>query len=609
MVLTTSPLRAAVPLLERTITLTLEQERLDVALKKISQQGNFTFSYNPSVIEASRIVSNSFAGMTVREVLTQLFQGSVQYKARGNYIILTKAQASPKNVYSGYVVDEATGERLKNVSVYDPISLSSAVTDAYGYFQIKIDKPSPDLILAIKKQNYTDTIVAVPSGRNGLLKIPINFDKEKIASLADTVSERFRRFWKKTVLYNQSNIDNIHDTLYRKTQFSVFPFVGSNHRLSGNVINDYSFNIFGGYSRGVKKLEMGGLFNIVNGDVNGNQFAGGFNAVGGKVKGNQFAGLINANADTVDGVQFAGLINLNWSTANKFSAAGLINFTHRDATGVHMAGVSNVTLGSQKGTNMAGLFNFSLRDAGPVQLAGLFNFSAGSVRGIQASGLLNFAAKDVRGLQITGLLNVAPGKITGAQVSGLLNYATKVRGLQLGVVNIADSVKGVPIGLFSFVMKGYHQVEISADEVFYTNLAFRTGVPQFYNIFTVGAKPGTFDDEDVVWSFGYGVGTAPRLTRRMSLNVDLTSNQIVKGNTVDAINLLNKLYVGVELKPVKKVAFTIGVTLNGYVTDKTYTQYPEIFTDYKPHIVSESNFGQDFNMKMWWGGKVGLRFL
>lgn len=598
------------PLLERTITISLEQERMDIALKKISQQGNFTFSYNPSNVDVSKIVSVSSAGLTVREVLDQLFKGTVQYKTRGNYIILTKAQATSAKEFSGYVVDEATGQRLKNVSVYDPVSLSSAVTDAYGYFKIKIENPSPDLILAINKQNYTDTIVAVPSGRTGLLKIPIAINKHKIEVMADSVEEKIKRFWETKILNAKSaNVDNIKDTIYRKTQISFLPFIGTNHKLSGNVINDYSYNIFGGYSRGVRKLELGGMFNLVREDVEGTQLAGIFNAVGGKTTGFQGAGLANLNLDTVKGAQVAGLINLNWNSSEKFSGAGLINFTHMDSKGVHLAGLANMTLGAQHGGHVAGLFNFSTRSSGPLQMAGLFNFAGGSFKGVQASGLLNFSGKEVRGAQVAGLLNVAPGKITGTQVSGLLNYATKVKGAQIGVINIADSIRGVPFGFFSFVLKGYHQIEVSADEIFYTNLAFRTGVRQFYNIFTVGAKPNTFEQEETFWTFGYGLGTAPRLTNWLSLNIDVTANQVLLGKKLDEINMLNKVYVGAELRPAKKIAFIIGVTLNGYVTDATYTQYPELFTDYTPDIIYDHTYSNDMNLKMWWGGKVGIRFL
>ncbi len=604
--------QSAIPLLERTITITFEQEGLQVALQKISQQGNFTFSYNPAIVDASRMVRASFAGMTVREVLDELFQGSVQYKVRGNYIILTKARVAPESesrVYSGYVVDEATGKRLNNVSVYDPISFSSAVTDAYGYFQIKIDKPSADVILAINKENYTDTIIAVPSGKRGLLKIPINVSEEKLVVLADSVGKKIVRFWKNNVLDPKSpNIDNINDTLYRTTQVSLVPFVGTNHALSGNVINDYSFNIFGGYSRGVKKLEIGGLFNIVREDVTGMQYAGLFNAVGGKMKGIQLAGLANLNQDSVKGAQFAGLINFNWNSIEDFSAAGLVNFTHQNSKGFHMTGLGNMTLGEEEGGHLAGLFNFATKNASGIQAAGMLNFTGGDMRGAQLSGLMNFAAHKVRGGQVAGLINIAPGKINGAQVSGVLNYATNVKGLQLGLINISDSIRGVPIGFLSFALKGYHQLEVSADEVFYTNLAFRTGVRQFYNIFTVGAKPDTFENEETYWTFGYGVGTAPRLSRKLYLNFDITSNQVVLGDKVDAINMINKAYLGLEVQPVKKIAFTAGITLNAHVTDTENTQYPELFTDYTPHIIHDETYSNNLNVRMWLGAKLGVRF-
>ena len=605
--------RAEVPLLERVISINFDLERMDVALRKISQQGNFTFSYNPSVIDAGRIVNGSFNGMTVREILDELFKGSVQYKARGSYVILTKGQASKSTntrTLSGYVVDESTGARLKDVSVYDPVSLSSAVTDAYGYFQIKVDKPPADLMLAVKKKNYSDTVVAVPAGKTNLLKIPISVNETKIETIADSVAEKVKRFWETKVLsLNPTNIENITDTIYRTTQFSLFPYIGTNHHLSGNVINDYSFNIFGGYSRGVRKLEIGGLFNVDRDQVEGFQFAGIFNAVGGKVSAMQMAGLANLNLDSVKGVQFAGLINLNWNSSQKFSGAGLVNITNGNATGVQVAGHGNVTMGDQKGPHIGGLFNFAMGNGGPVQVAGLFNYAGNSVEGTQAGGLFNFVAKEIRGAQVGGLINVAAGRVAGVQVSGLINYATKVNGVQVGFLNVADSIHGVPLGFMSFVVKGYHKIEISADEIFYTNLAFRTGVRQFYNILTAGVKPGSFEEDETFWTFGYGIGTSPRLTKWLNLNIDITTSQIVKGDNIEAINLLNKVFVGLEFEPAKKIGLALGVTLNGQLTDATYAHYPELFTDYTPDIKYDHTYSNDLNLKIWWGGKVGLRFL
>jgi hypothetical protein len=587
-----------IPLLERTVTISLEQERLEVALKKISTQAGFTFSYNSNIIDANKIVSQNFAGKTVREILDQIFGGSIQYKARGKYVILTKAsadEAKDQRTLSGYVVDESTGKRLQNVSVYDPVSLSSTVTDSYGYFELKVDQPSGEEVkLAVRKMNYSDTVVAVTTDRRELMNIQMREHADKVNALADSVKQKIKRFWQTKVRSPQAvNMENIQDTIYRKFQFSVFPFVGTNHKLSGNVINDYSVNLLGGYSLGVKKLEFGAIFNIVRSDVTGAQFAGIFNAVGGKMKFIQMAGIFNMNRDSVSGYQFAGMVNLNGNSSSKLSGAGLLNLTLRDSRGTHLAGLGNATIGKQEGAHVAGLFNFSTQDSRGAQVAGLTNVTVGNFNGGQVSGLLNFTLKEVK----------------GAQVSGFLNYATKIKGAQIGLINATDSIDGVPIGVISFVLKGYHKIEVSADEIFYTNVAFRTGIRQFYNILTAGAKPDTFEDEETYWTFGYGIGTAPRLSPRLSLNVDLTANQVVYGQSIEAINMINKLYVGLDFQVVKNFGVTLGLTLNGYITDTTYDKYQPLFTDYKPHFISDKTYSNDINMKMWLGGKIGVRFL
>jgi len=611
LLLTSHALWSQTPLLERTITLSLQRERLDIALTKISQQGGFTFSYNPSSVDISRMVTFNFGGNTVREVLELLFEGSVQYKVRGNYVILTRAtKSNAEQTYSGYVVDEATGKRLQNVSVYDPVSLSSAVTDEYGFFEIKIDKPTAEEVkLAIARREYGDTVLAVSAARKGLLRIPMNFDEERINTLADSIAEKLRRFWHTKFLAPENvNIHNIQDTLYATSQVSVWPFIGTNHTLSGNVINDYSFNIFGGYALGVKKMEIGGLFNIDRGEIYGAQVATIFNAVGGKSHGFQVAGGMNLDLDTVKGAAVAGIANVSWAGTDKFSFAGLLNLTHGRSRGVHLAGIGNFNLGEQHGTHLAAIFNFATRSTGPAQFAGIMNFTAGDHTGVQGAGIMNFTAGHVNGSQVGGVLNFAGKRVTGVQFATLLNYATEVHGLQFGLVNISDSVKGVPIGLFSFAMKGYHQLEISADEVFYTNVAFRTGVPLFYNIFTAGAKPATFNDEQTYWTAGYGFGTAPRLSRNLRLNADLTANQIFSGYTLDALNIVSKLYAGIEYHPLRKVGLIAGLTLNAHYTDTNYTEYPELFSDNKPTILHEETFANNINVKMWLGAKVGLRF-
>ncbi|HLT75694.1 MAG TPA: hypothetical protein VKZ68_11425, partial [Ohtaekwangia sp.] len=369
------------------------------------------------------------------------------------------------------------------------------------------------------------------------------------------------------------------------------PFIGTNGGLSGNVINDYSFNMFGGYSLGNRVFEFGGLFNANRGNVSGVQIAGLANGVLGRSDAVQVAGLLNLGADEVYGAQISGLANVALASAR----------------GSGIAGMANVSLGDQRGVYVAGFANVSTGASGPVQMAGFTNLSKGEFRGAQVAGFTNVVTSNLKGAQISGFANVADGNVSGAQVASFFNFGRDVSGTQIGLFNYARSMRGVPVGLLSFVAKGYHKLEISADEIFYLNVAFRTGVRHFYNILTVGAKPQSFDQEQSFWTFGYGIGTAPKLAKWLSLNVDVTSSQIVYGK-IEKINLLNKVYTGLDFHLTKNFSVFGGITLNGQVTDRFYTEYPELFTHYEPSIIKERTLSNDLNLRMWWGGKVGIRF-
>lgn len=554
-----------IPFLERTVTVSISNETVDAALKKVARAGGFSFSYKSSIIQKNETVSYQGVNVTVREVLDSILKGNYSYREKGKHIILTRSdKATSRNarVIDGYVEDNATGRRLKNVSVYDPATMSSAVTDSYGYFRLEIRNPTDEEIrLAINKNTYIDTVVVVPRSWKTLLRVPIKENARKIGTIADTVSQRFKKIWLdvRKSSSQEANLENITDTLHRTYQFGVFPFVGSNGKLSGNVVNDYSFNLFGGYSYGNNKFEMAGLFNANRSNVHGVQLAGLANGVAGSQDGFQLAGLVNFVVDSVNAVQTAGLANV------------------------------------------------ALHNAGPAQIAGLTNVSIGSVEGFQGSGLVNLATDDVNGCQLAGLFNIATQKIHGAQIA-LINFASETDGLQLGLINYSSRIDGIQVGLISIAAHGYHKIELAADEIFYSNLAFRTGVRNFYNIITAGAMPNTFDQQQTTWSFGYGIGTAPRLGQKVFLNFDLTSNQIVWG-PIEELNLLNKLYVGFDFQLAKAFSITAGVTLNGQLKDATYEGYPDIFSQYQPEIIYEKKFDNNLLLQSWLGAKVGIRFL
>lgn len=600
-------------ILDRNITVDFTNEKVSVVLSRIGQQAGFSFSYNSSLISDDQVVSISLKEKTVQEVLNEMFKGSMTYKEKGNHLILTKVEVKqqPRSsttsmIISGYVENAVTKEKVTDASVYEKASISSVLTDEFGFFRMKLEKKAEQaLTISVSKKDFQDTTVVITEAGNQYFHIAlqpvarvVNSAKldttirETIAIDTMTIEEPPAEVYvdepvrEELVLPYRStpNVQNIRDTLYRDIQVSILPFVGTNGRMSGNIVNNYSLNIFGGYSMGTRQIELAGLFNIDRGNVSWLQIGGLGNMVGGDVQGFQVAGLFNANGGQTQALQVSGLANVN---------IGKID-------GVQVSGLANVNLGGANG----------------VQVAGLTNVSHDKSAGLQVAGLANVHVGDFDGPQIAGFTNVNHGTLRGSQISGFYNHGHKVYGSQIGFINYADSLSGVPIGFLSIVRRGYHKLELSADEVFYTNIAFRTGVRRFYNIVLAGMRPQFPVYPNGAWTFGYGVGTAPKLTKWMYLNIDATGQQVNDGAWAQSLSLLTRLHIGLDFQIASKFSIYAGATMNGYFSEiqpSPFPQFPTLFpnqdpADIAPRVFHEENFS-DVNLKMWWGGKIALRFL
>lgn len=620
-----------IPPLERIITLKINNEKLDNALKSISNVGNFSFSYNPNEIDINRRVSISVQNQPVRDVLNLVFNNTTTFKNRGNYIILKKNDEEPKKDFfvMGYVSDGETGLKIEKASVYEPITLASAVTNQYGYYRLRIPITLPDVSIQIRKQNYHNEELIVKSKTNTTLNVsllpikPIQFSTEKLVPIAikrDTLPLRkidsigpiqvaplviakkdsavrntkkldYQDYWSETkdrlataqreitdwLITTRQNIhlDNIEDTIYRPVQISLLPFIGTNHYLSGNVINDYSINIIAGYSLGVRKLEMGGFLNLVRGKVIGVQASGFANLVGESVKGVQGSGFANIVGQSVYGIQGAGFSNL----------------VFRNFSGVQGAGFANVVLHS---TRYA------------VQGAGFGNLVLGNGSGVQAAGFGNIVRGNFNGVQASGFVNCTGGVFNGLQ-AGVINIANQVnKGLQVGVLNFAKQSNSIPIGLVSFVQTGgYRRLELSNDEVSLANITFKTGVKKFYNIFTAGYSFGEINRP--LFSFGYGVGTAWRLNRTFWLNFDVVSSHLQNDVYEWKLNQLIRGSLGLEVHLSPRIALFVAPTVSFHATQESEVNLGQ-FSKFKFYEQQQGRyFGERATVSSWLGYQAGIR--
>lgn len=601
-----------VPALEREITLTFTNEKLNSALNKIQEQTGLIFSYSSSILNNAPAVSLRLKQKTVREALALMLPKSISFKAKNNYIILKEkpVEKNPeKTRLSGYIYDKNTDKKLPNVTIYDKTTLQSVTTNEYGYYSISL--PKEDQCLTVNKENYRDTCISLTYLKDGPLT------NISIDPVNDTVSRRDSAYWRQKIRnFSQSTNDlfrrfkgyintiNVKDTLSRNFQVSLLPFLGTNGLMAGNVYNRFSLNIFGGYSRGTHLLELGGFFNIDREKVTGLQGAGFFNIAGDTMHGVQLAGSFNVTGKCMIGFQGAGFLNLNVGDCKGFQAAGMANLNARGHSGVSFAGLLNANRLSARGLQVAGMLNVNADTLAGTSMAGFINLSWYGKRSREVAGMMNSTRSGDHNVQIAGFLNNTARGSSNLQVAAFFNRTHVLKGLQLSMFNYADSASGVPIGLLSFVKKGLHQLEVSADELFYANAALRTGVPAFYNILSVGVQPGSGG----LWSLGYGIGSSLRLSKKLRGEATASSHHVSVGKFYFATSELYKFYLGVEYRLAPKISLAAGPTFNLYWSDVLLPGYESNYSNIAPYYSFNKALANDFNLKGWFGARVAFRF-
>jgi len=456
-------------LMSKVVSIDAKRMPLQKILELISRRGDFYFSYNSTIINGDSLVSISASNASVKQVLGQLLK-NYQYSETGNYIIIKKpavhavvvnnktAVQADNYVITGDITDDRTGKRLSNASVYEKDRLVSTLTNDSGHFSIKLYSKYPTAAITISKQYYEDTTIIIQPKYNQhitvslvpadslpevttISPVPVNLpttDSLKTHAVIDSSqyiyttkkidSSRLART--KLVQFLLSAHQRVQDLnidrfiAEKPYQISLTPGLSTHGKLSTQVVNDVSLNIFGGYNAGVRGFELGGLFNINRLDVSSVQISGVFSLTGGNVSGVQLA----TGANIVHG-------NLS------------------------------------SGIQVAGAYNHVERNANGIQLAGGANYTHYNTRGIQAS---------------LGA-NISNGSLDGVQ-TGFFNYTKKLHGVQIGLINIAGRSDGYSFGLINFVMNGYHKLYAYYDETFPMNIAFKSGSTKMYSILIAGMQ-------------------------------------------------------------------------------------------------------------------------
>ncbi len=408
-----------------------------------------------------------------------------------------------------------------------------------------------------------------------------------------------------------------------------------------NITTNLSLNIIAGYHTKLDGLELGGILNIKGVEARGAQLAGVGNIVGGDVDGFQIAGGLNAAGRNVEGFQASGGLNAIGGDLNGFQVAGGANIAGRNVEGFQASTGFNVSGGTLDGFQVAVGGNLVggdvegiqatvganlARDLRAWQVAVGANFVGGNVRseglqtavgpniarnleGTQLSATANIAFNQRQKANISyagtqiGMVNLALGDI-GTQI-GLLNIAGHVRTSQVGLLNVSGRMSGIPIGLISFVKNNPLHLQLWGSDTEVANLGVRLGSRHVYSLLMVGSYP---HGDLGRWSSGFGIGGHIPLGKRLFLNVDLITREVVYTDKpqedtwwYDEHTVLNKLRLAVGWERHKWFSVFGGVSLNFLVSDRRDTSDFGYGFD---HVYRED----DTTIRVWPGFFAGVQF-
>ena len=613
-------------ILQQPITLSYQEATLPQILRSIRDQYQIKFAYLNNEMPDDQTFSVQADDQPLSWVLNELLRDTgLSYQVVNQQIVIQKdlnqaptPPAQPKPVRSGEASHPSTSQdRPKDRPVPPPTSSSEELPTLGSSGSVQDDQATHPLSPTVvaqppvtiigdttkyqKRTTTSDSLLAqsVDTSRVSLApSVPPPTNDEVVSprqrnqsALDQKISQGVRNAVDKLM---QRPTPDSSDYIRRPFHIGLIYPLSSNGTQAGRMVNGVSLHLLVGYAAGLEGVEFSAFGNIENDFVQGAQFAGFFNLVKHRVDGVQAAGFVNVNGGNTEGAQLAGFVNVG---------AG-------EVSGVQGAGFANIATGHQQGAQLSGFANLLSDSIRGVQGTGFINIATGGVHGAQLSGFANYASR-VKGIQATGFVNVVSGDVQGGQVAGFVNYAHHVKGAQIGLLNIADSIDGVPIGLVSIVRKnGYRRLELWYGEALQANIAFKMGVPKFYNMLVFGTQ---FADTDFRWGVGYGVGTFFPITSAFSMNLDLFAMQIHEDNQRFfhnySLNLLNTLRLSFNLNLSERIVLFVAPTFNVMVSE--YRQ-PDSGIIGSPVAPSWTNYDQTFNnqtnLTMWPGFHVGLRF-
>lgn len=566
---------------------------LQELLFALSDAYTFDFSFASGSPKSKSLVSISADCHSLRDILDEVqAKTGMKYTWKGEHIYFSaEANREMSHEIYGLVKNAATGYRLKGVDIRERITGERLQTNDQGYFRFTLNNPSITLDLELQAEGFEPKRLRVKVDRDRELVIFLHaldgngskFDGSLLrleprraraqfadaAPLAATVevdtAPRFRkdplmRIWPLPAL----SLDSIMKR--RPLQTGILPGIGWPGESASNEVNGLALFLLAGWSGSTNGLAIAGLAHV-------NRF---------NMKGAQVSGTANYNGGTTSGLQVAGLYNRSCLSFNGMQVAGLVNRDDGFAKGLQAAGLANWNKGAVIG----------------LQAAGLLNVAGENFKGMQVSGLYGRIMGSLDGLQVAGLM-AETGAVSGVQIA-LINRSGRLRGWQIGLVNLADSVsEGIQLGLYNRSVSGIAMVKAGTDETGFAQLQLRTGDKRLFTLMGGGVKErnGAF-----WWNLEFGLGTSLYHREKLGVYTMLSVRAMNENNWSHAWNTLLRMELEARAGLYKGLSLHFGPSLSAYIPHENlygFSAFPE-----RNEIARFE--GRGHTSLMWPGFSVGL---
>jgi hypothetical protein len=219
------------------------------------------------------------------------------------------------------------------------------------------------------------------------------------------------------------------------------------------------------------------------------------------MNGITIGGLASINSGWTNGIVLSSLANVIDGEARIVSVSGLATVCGGDLNGIALSGLANVTSGTIRGLTLSGLGTVGGDGIAGITLTGGAVLSEGGLRGITAGviGTISSDTFEEEGLQFHGIqaesarwltlhaidvditddlkgyalggIRVNAGEIVGVASSAGLVRARHLRGFSHALVNICDETQtGLTVGIVNFAEE-LHGVQIGLINIARNNRA------------------------------------------------------------------------------------------------------------------------------------------